>query len=943
MFIQALNQYNNRSFYYKNNNKITKPINRNINFEAKVDKGLARFYEVNASRLPLTLQNHIATINDFSSVSPIQAQKEAFIKLEKATSVQQIKKELFPDEPLFSELKSIQDTDAKTGILGAFREMKEILDKGILKDGSDFTIYLLRKIFLEAKLIDEINEDLDRDLDKDFKIYFRHKNNKSDYILPSTLKALGIQLPKVGYINSLKFTREGYSDDFAAKVSAGQKAYWNGLSEKERTEILVARLSGRDNWWNSMTHEERLDMVAGAKSADECYKEYKKFKREEKLNQQTEEEVSIPQSVQSKKRIAVGSKLKDRDIFTLWMKKNLEKYYNSLSQADKDSVHIKRVRIQTLRWQEMTPEERTEHINKLKSKLEPLKYTMIDAWNNSTEIIAELSKFLKSKQILKPIGMLYKDEPFSEFQSAIMTEFWAAHPDFAEKLGENIKKSQEKVENAIKNGVFDDLKHEINRDREYRIYLMQREESAEIVRQQRAAGTEKREQSSLPLGYKEDFVQTYKAQQAKKGLLPGTYINDITEALLEMYPEDTIKEYTRLIKNGSSIEMKMFVDSTDTDISKYPKFARATQALSTAIANVMSEKHNNPSFFERSPELTIPLYLAKFKETLHLNSKDKAEVKKIEALYNEYRKDLTDLELTDIAYHYFLGHGSTDPTHDEMQDLKDYISTYGRSALILYDTNSLFSKEQRKAFNNKFIKMFPEEVSKKHAYLLAKPEDIEYEEYIRRICNKYAKTLNYLPQSFVERYVREWAYMFRWSRAALNSGTLDEKLQKIAQYYTAETFEKHMLEKEQYIGQKLIITPPSTMMFYPVKIEMFAAEKALADELYEITGDKNIYGMSFESLTELFRQVINAKSFNNLKIELNDGDFNGVSLIVNKRPNLMRLKNNFRDYIERLNDTQKEYSPEYELSNQDLVYALNDDPELDEMISKKFKEHYRID
>ena len=39
-----------------------------------------------------------------------------------------------------------------------------------------------------------------------------------------------------------------------------------------------------------------------------------------------------------------------------------------------------------------------------------------------------------------------------------MSEFWETHPDYAEKLGNNIRQSQLKVDLAIKRGTFEELK-----------------------------------------------------------------------------------------------------------------------------------------------------------------------------------------------------------------------------------------------------------------------------------------------------------------------------------------------------------------------------------------------------------------------------------------------------------------------------------------------------
>ena len=60
------------------------------------------------------------------------------------------------------------------------------------------------------------------------------------------------------------------------------------------------------------------------------------------------------------------------------------------------------------------------------------------------------------------MNILYSTDEFSQFQSRVMSEFRETHPDYAEKLGNNIRQSQLKVDLAIKRGTFEELKNQIN-------------------------------------------------------------------------------------------------------------------------------------------------------------------------------------------------------------------------------------------------------------------------------------------------------------------------------------------------------------------------------------------------------------------------------------------------------------------------------------------------
>ena len=125
----------------------TNPIN--ISFEARVDKGLIRFYEANANRMPKTVKTYIETLSDKNSKTPLQAQRGAFIALASATSIAQIKDSF--DEPLFDDLKDPSESKATRGVLGVFREINQYLTaEKTLQFG------LLKRFSLKEKLLKKL-------------------------------------------------------------------------------------------------------------------------------------------------------------------------------------------------------------------------------------------------------------------------------------------------------------------------------------------------------------------------------------------------------------------------------------------------------------------------------------------------------------------------------------------------------------------------------------------------------------------------------------------------------------------------------------------------------------------------------------------------------------------------------------------------------------------
>ena len=146
MQIQKINPFLNYNF--KQTVKITKkeePIEEqpqyssmpsSLAFGARVDKGLSRFYEVNADKMPSTVKKFIENLPSKEIFTPLAAQAAAFAGLAGALTIADIKNS-YPEEELFQNLISPDDSKATRGILGTYRENKDLLemcDQGILEN-----------------------------------------------------------------------------------------------------------------------------------------------------------------------------------------------------------------------------------------------------------------------------------------------------------------------------------------------------------------------------------------------------------------------------------------------------------------------------------------------------------------------------------------------------------------------------------------------------------------------------------------------------------------------------------------------------------------------------------------------------------------------------------------------------------------------------------------
>lgn len=106
-----------------------------ISFGARVDKGLDRFYLTNKDRMPHPVRRYIENLDDKTRLTPLEAQRRAFSKLENAQNVQDIQK-AFDGEKLFENLIEPEQSRATRGMLASYKENKELLElsgQGALK------------------------------------------------------------------------------------------------------------------------------------------------------------------------------------------------------------------------------------------------------------------------------------------------------------------------------------------------------------------------------------------------------------------------------------------------------------------------------------------------------------------------------------------------------------------------------------------------------------------------------------------------------------------------------------------------------------------------------------------------------------------------------------------------------------------------------------------
>ena len=899
-----------------------------IMFGARVDKGLERFYETNREKMPDTVRNYIESLDNKSAVTPMEAQKNAYKLLDIAQTPDDIKS-AYPEEKLFQDLINPLESRATRGILNSVRENDELLKlsgQDVLKDKENLTVYLVKKIFLENKTIEEINQDLDKDLDEDFKADFKFKNPKAQYVYTSTLASLGIKAPQFEYRQSLRYTQEGYSDMIGDKISEGQRAFWDSLSTEERTGRAKKSAEKFENWWNSLTRNQILDMIADQKNELDLLKEFKKAQRqEEKANKVTNNEPEeTPRT--TRKHTRVGSnKLSQDELFVIWASNQLKIWQANLTEAEKDTLHIKRMQHLTARWKEMTPAEKSDYISKMKAGAEPLRYTMIDAWNHSTNLIQDLSAHLKANQIYKPAEVLYSSQEFSEFQSRVMTEFWENHPEYSKELGENIQRSQEKIQDAISRGTFEELKKQIMRDKTRRIKEM--ESFKQKISTSQANNTQEPE-------YISEFKAAYnKVQGATLKNLPPEYVADYFKVITEGFSQEQIEAWTRNLKGENpkigDNELLTQISQTEPEGSQI-----INRAIEGALADTLYECTRDPNVYILSHsdmkvalaqidrgERVIKIGSHKLHQMFEFDIvKKKIDKNRINYLYNQYKQALSQDEIEAIALEYFSAHNG------DYTPLVDYMKTYGKSLNIIFSDKSTYSNLVKAAMFTRFALNMPTKVSKSYTCLLMtnKEEPLKGEEDIRSMKYLLSKRFDFVPKQFMNHYLSEFGASIR------RSSEIELAEIKKGCYKRTDTKGTARLTITPKFGYRTINS-----------IRALAMEQALADALYEATDSQDVYKLQFEELCdniELFRMI--RKFPTETRTFRCSATGERIEITAQRPINISSLQRDYIDYLNQIIDWVNTDVKDGKGTLEDLVCILNPNenaPEIDKNVEQRIK------
>lgn len=233
----------------------------NISFGERLNRTPEDFYaqKFNLDNMPDTVRKYL--FEDFEErhhMPPAQLQREAFQYLKLADTVRDIK-DMYPEEPLFANLKELKDTKPNKGILLLLKWDAQTSQTPVFKDSEhkDLTTYLLKKVYLEGKTIDELNKDFDKDSTDAIKRELGVKDKQ--YFSHTNIYTLGIRYPKLPYYNSFLATRNDkeyippvrksnviVTEETKEKLATAMTKWWAGLNEMERAEQIQKMLHGKE-------------------------------------------------------------------------------------------------------------------------------------------------------------------------------------------------------------------------------------------------------------------------------------------------------------------------------------------------------------------------------------------------------------------------------------------------------------------------------------------------------------------------------------------------------------------------------------------------------------------------------------------------------------------------------------------------------------------------
>ena len=466
-------------------------------------------------------------------------------------------------------------------------------------------------------------------------------------------------------------------------------------------------------------------------------------------------------------------------------------------------------------------------------------------------------------------------------------------------------------------------------------YFTSADKTVEIIKEEKLDKTSKTEElttieTTVPKfdnsKYKKDFLLEYNRAINRINILPPSYIREMSDIILETYPKEIIEEFLF----GTSSKENIINEINKTLPEKcskenLTKLKRIQHALETAIADELVSKGEEPELYEKNANELI-LFLDKM--SFGNNKSKRFLINKDDLIksYNHYKRDLTPKELLYIANGYFMSKSETEhPKHEDEIKLLDYLKEYGRSCSILFTGNTVPLKVKA-AFNNKFLKLMPQEVKDIARPLIKNEEDLKANYDIEVIKQQIAKRLSFIPQDILNTYTREAATVMRMTR-------LPEMDAEIKENYGMKSFKESLAQRDVDAdgGVSTLNFPKYYISTIASKLTLLAAEQAMADELYRVSKNDIVYKYSFEELALWFELACSSglkKGYNKDGLNLSNAD-NDDGFTIKERPNPDKITQRYVKYMKDFDASGDDlFLPNGELNREEILFCLNPDENL---------------
>jgi hypothetical protein len=259
------------------------------------------------------------------------------------------------------------------------------------------------------------------------------------------------------------------------------------------------------------------------------------------------------------------------------------------------------------------------------------------------------------------------------------------------------------------------------------------------------------------------------------------------------------------------------------------------------------------------------------------------------------------------------------------ESFSNYVELYGSSIKIICAKHSKYPPEVKAAFTEKFINNLAKEMPLENVIVYNKTvSDYKREAELENLIKKLRRKYNSVPKSIFDFYADEFIKTYR-AKPYLSVSEAEM------------TFCQPLKSPTQ--NQSIMIFPRGQMTLENNAI-LLCMEQALADALYNATGEEKVYALRLEEMmyiVELAELIENPKqeTITTATTLLNEP----VKLNLKKKLNMFQVEKLYNNYIDNFLETNAECKMENrEFSEEDMLFALNpneDMPKIDEYTLKR--------